>query len=105
MGSLKSVVALAVPMIIFCTVVASLFLLIGDVWTRYLSICVLIIGAISREMMGFTATIYASDFRTFTLFFFCIIVAILCVADEALRNKKEELVAAMMMVALVCWLG
>ena len=105
MSSLKSVIALAVPMIIFCTVVVSLFLLVGDAWTRYLSICVLIIGAVSREMMGFTATIYASDFRTFTLFFFCIIVAILCVADEFLRNKKDGLVAAMMMVALVCWLG
>lgn len=50
--SLKSIVALTVPIIIFCAVIVSLFFLIIDTWTRYLVICLLIIGAISREMMG-----------------------------------------------------
>lgn len=102
--SLKSIVALTVPIIIFCAVIVSLFFLIIDTWTRYLVICLLIIGAISREMMGFTATIYASDFRTFTLFFFCIIITILCVVNELLKNKKDNLAVTIEMLALICWL-
>ena len=104
LASVKSLVALSFPMIIFIAVVISLYLLMEDIWMRCFAICMLVIGAVSREMMGFTATIYASDFRTFTLFFFCIILAILCVGEEMFRKGEYRAVMAIEMVSLICWL-
>lgn len=102
--SVKSLIALGVPVIIFIAVLLSLFFLIEDIWMKGLAICVLMIGAISREMMGFTATIYASDFRTFTLFFFCIILSILCVVEELVRKGEYKAMMAIGMASLICWL-
>ena len=77
---------------------------IEDKWTKTLAISMLVIGAASREMMGFTPTIYASDFRTFTMFFFCIIIAILCVLKELIRKKEDKGTLAVAIAALMCWL-
>jgi len=45
----------------------------------------LVLGAGTREMMGFTATIYASSYRTFTFFLYAIVIC--CVI---LFNEMEE---------------
>lgn len=104
LSSLKSVVALGFPILIMLSIFIIMAVVIEDKWTKTLAISMLVIGATSREMMGFTPTIYASDFRTFTMFFFCIIIAILCVLKEIIRKKEEKAALAVVTAALMCWL-
>lgn len=49
----------------------------------------LVLGAGTREMMGFTATIYASSYRTFTFFLYAIIVCCLIMLNE-LEEREEH---------------
>lgn len=104
LSSLKSVVALGFPILIMLSIFIIMTVVIEDKWTKTLAISMLVIGAASREMMGFTPTIYASDFRTFTMFFFCIIIAILCVLKELIRKKEDKGTLAVAIAALMCWL-
>lgn len=57
---------------------------------KYCILGLLILGAGSREMMGFSATIYASSFRTFTGLLFALMGCCLILYEEQkkLNNKK-----------------
>ena len=49
----------------------------------------LVLAAGTREMMGFTATIYASSYRTFTFFLYAVIICCLIILNE-LEEKIED---------------
>ena len=55
---------------------------------KYLLLMLLLLAAGSREMMGFSATIFASSFRTFTVFLYAMIICILVLLRE-LKEKKD----------------
>lgn len=55
---------------------------------KWLLLSLLVLGAGSREMMGFSPTIYASSFRTFTYFIFALMICCLILLNEL--NEKQE---------------
>lgn len=50
----------------------------------------LVLGAGTREMMGFTATIYASSYRTFTFFLYAIIICCIILFNEIEEDKEHR---------------
>lgn len=56
---------------------------------KWLLILLLTLAAGSREMMGFSATIYASSYRTFTFFLYALIVCCLILLEELRRDGKK----------------
>ena len=78
----------------FLTAVISICSLFYTVWScmknkqrKYLTLMLLVLAAGSREMMGLSATLYASSFRTFTFFLYAVIACCLLVLQEL---KSEE---------------
>ena len=56
---------------------------------KYLVFMLLILAAGSREMMGLSATLYASSFRTFTFFLYATIACCLLILQELKSEKKN----------------
>jgi len=50
----------------------------------------LVLSAGTREMMGFTATIYASSYRTFTFFLYALIVCCLILLNELEEDEEHK---------------
>lgn len=75
--------------IIFCVVVA---VINSDIKNKnkWIIISLLIIGAGTREMMGFSATIYASSYRTFTILLFGLVIASVLIYSEVKRYTVEK---------------
>lgn len=71
---------------------------------RWLMLGALTLGAGSRLMMGLSPTVYASSFRTFTAFLFCIIVCCLVVLERLKKSPKSLLWYAGMAAAAVLFL-
>lgn len=82
--------ALLAVISIFYTVITC----IDHLERKCLLVMLLILAAGSREMMGFSPTIYASSFRTFTFFLFatiaCILVLLNELKDSDATNNNEK---------------
>lgn len=57
---------------------------------RIFILAVACMGVGSRIMMGLSATIYASSFRTFTLLFFCLIMISAALMKEIMSSLKDD---------------
>lgn len=75
-------------LIVIC-IFATIWLNVENHENKLLLTLLLVLGAGTREMMGFTATIYASSYRTFTFFLYAIIVCTLILLNE-LEDKEEH---------------
>lgn len=58
---------------------------------KYLTLLLLILAAGSREMMGFSATLYASSFRTFTFFLYALLACCLLILQECKSQERYDL--------------
>ncbi len=82
------------PITLAIAAVASIFYTIWNCVDSLKRKCMLtmlmILAAGSREMMGFSATIYASSFRTFTFFLFACILCILILLNELREDYHHK---------------
>lgn len=92
MPELMPIQVFAFPFILSVIMLVSIF---AAIWfnvekmeRKLMLTLLLVLGAGTREMMGFTATIYASSYRTFTFFLYAIIVCCLIMLNE-LEEKDE----------------
>lgn len=85
-----ALLGLAASIVIVIAIFASVLLLPEDTQQRNFLFLILFAGAVSREIMGFTSTIYASSFRTFTLFFFLMIIAFLNIVNSLNKQYNEK---------------
>lgn len=69
---------------------AAVWLNVEKIETKLLLTLLLVLAAGTREMMGFTATIYASSFRTFTFFLYAIIVCCIILLNELEEDKEHN---------------
>ena len=83
---------LALSFIIILAMIVAVFLFVKDTHAKMLIILLIMLGAISREMMGFSATIYASSSRTFTILSFFMAISALILADT-FENKTQKILA------------
>ena len=72
LGKMKTLFALGLSILIITGIVLSIWFLLDRI-PRFASLLLLLLGAGSREMMGFSPTIYASGYRTFTFMLFALI--------------------------------
>lgn len=74
--------------VILVGIFAAIWLNVEKLENKLMLTLLLVLSAGTREMMGFTATIYASSFRTFTFFLYALIVCCLILLNEL--EEKEE---------------
>ena len=81
-----------VPLTLSIIVIFCVFYTVCQCVTTYthkmLMLLLLVLAAGSREMMGFSATIYASSYRTFTVFLYCLMVCCLLLVQEFNSGKN-----------------
>lgn len=94
MPELMPIEIFAFPFILSVVILVCLFL---GIWLnvekfedKLLLTLLLVLAAGTREMMGFTATIYASSYRTFTFFLYAIIVGCIILLNELEEDTKNK---------------
>ncbi len=91
---LLSVQTTALPVVLSILVVIFIFVAIWLCVENFQRKCMLtmllILAAGSREMMGFSATIFASSFRTFTFFLFSLIASSLILLRELYKEENDS---------------
>lgn len=80
--SFSGFVPVALSLVAVLAIVVSLFRIVKNGKRKWGLIGLLILAAGSREMMGFSGTIYASSFRTFTAFLYLLVIACLVLLNE-----------------------
>ena len=75
--------------IVLVAVFAAIWLNVEKMEHKLFLTLLLVLAAGTREMMGFTATIYASSYRTFTFFLYAVIICCLIILNE-LEEKIED---------------
>lgn len=75
--------------IILVSIFAAVWLNVEKMEHKLFLTLLLVLAAGTREMMGFTATIYASSYRTFTFFLYAIIICCIILLNE-LEEKAEH---------------
>lgn len=99
-----AVLGVLLSVLICIAILLSTWILPSDRNTAFLTTGVMLTGALSREMMGFSATIYASSYRTFIPFLFCIIVAILLIVRDIESVIGNRTYAYMGIAMLLCYI-
>lgn len=95
-----ALLGLAASLVIVTAMFASILLLAEDSLQRLFLFMLLLAGAASREIMGFSATIYASSFRTFTLFLFLMIIAFLDIVKHLDKKYDEKALILILLLLL-----
>ena len=90
-GSLWNIVPLLLSVVIIGCIMFTILSCVKDNQNKCLLILLLILAAGSREMMGFSATIYASNYRTFTMFLYAIIIGSIVLLKELENTPQKEL--------------
>lgn len=85
-GRLLHYIPLVFSIIAVIGVFASIWLLVYGEKRRWTLLCLLLLGAGSRGMMGLSPTIYESSYRTFSIFLYVLIISNVLL----LREIKEE---------------
>ena len=86
--------------VIVIAIFAAIILLAENPNQKVFLFLILFAGAVSREIMGFSATIYASSFRTFTLFLFLMIIAFLDIM-KSLKNSYNPQALLLILLLLL----
>lgn len=76
--------------IMIICIFAAVWMNVNKLENKLLITLLLILGAGTREMMGFTATIYASSYRTFTFFLYAIIICCIILFNEMEEDEKHK---------------
>lgn len=93
-SGLPGVAALGVSVVMLGCMAVSAWRM-AEGWTnRYLLLGLLLVGAGSRLMMGFSATLYASAERTFTYLVFCLMACCIVLLGQ-LKKQRDQ----------TCWLS
>lgn len=95
---------LLLSMVALISIVMTVCLCIGNQKSKFQILLLLILGAGSRIMMGFSATLYASHARTFTYILFAIMFSSVLLIRE-LRQKNRLLYYVSIGVVLASLLG
>lgn len=89
-------------LVISLVVIASIFISVQFIFrenkTRLIVTLLLILGCGSRGMMGLSATLYASSFRTFTMLLFTLIICTILMAIELLNKKNQKVTGSVFSV-------
>lgn len=72
-----------------------------SIYVKLTPVIVLLAGILSRVMMGFSPTIYASGKRTFVFYHFCLIICIMLILNEIVKNNKENKVLVLVIFVLL----
>jgi hypothetical protein len=73
-GSFRSMIPLFTSIAILICIITVIVLCVQNNKRKLLLLLLLLLAALSREMMGFSATVYRSSFRTFTAFLFLLMI-------------------------------
>ena len=87
-SDIKGLITIAVSLIAIAALIAALILLINNNKMKWISIISVIIAWGSRIMMGFSATLYGSSFRTFSLMLYSFMILAFILINEV-REKKN----------------
>lgn len=85
----ETILPLALAILAVVCIFYTIWTCVSSLERKCLLTMLMILAAGSREMMGFSATIYASSFRTFTFFLFACIACILVLLNE-LQEESEH---------------
>ena len=94
-GDFRHIIPLALSMAAVGCIFWSLLRVIEDRDRRFGMVLLMLLASGSRLMMGFSATIYASSLRTFTIFLFILITEILLLLRELWEKQAYT----------CCWVG
>ena len=72
-----------------------------SIYVKFTPVIILFVGILSRVMMGFSPTIYASGKRTFVFYHFCLIICIMLILNEMVKNNKENKVFVLVIFVLL----
>lgn len=87
--SLVNVIAIVISLFFVLTVFWAIFQLVNTVKKKCMISLVIAVGIMTREMMGLSATIYASSFRTFSVFLFAMNIATLLLLKEVRERNNH----------------
>ena len=94
MPELMPIEVFAFPFILSVVILGCLFwgiwLNVNKLENKLMLTLLLVLAAGTREMMGFTATIYASSFRTFTFFLYAIIIGCIIFLNELEEDNEHK---------------
>ena len=72
-----------------------------SIYVKLTPVIILFVGILSRVMMGFSPTIYASGKRTFVFYHFSLIICIMLILNEIVKNNKENKVLVLVIFVLL----
>lgn len=87
----ESLIPFCVAVLSVCSIYITIFTCMTDKKRKYLALMLLVLASGSREMMGLSATLYASSFRTFTFFLYSVIACCLLILRELQCGEKSYL--------------
>lgn len=87
----KSLMPFLITVISVCSIFYTVWSCVENKQNKWLILMLLVLAAGSREMMGLSATIYASSFRTFTFFLYSSIACCLIILQELKSYEKNGL--------------
>lgn len=100
-------IALALSAVIIGCTVWGLYRAVTNKGRLAVLYVLLFIAACTREMMGFSATIYASSFRTFTCSLFAVLMGNLVLIKEWMEEGENQLCRMYLVIGLTAgiWMG
>lgn len=87
----ETIAPLLVSIIAVGSIFYTAFTCVKNKESKWLITMLLLLAAGSRLMMGLSATIYASSFRTFTFFLYAVIICCLRLLQEIINKKNETI--------------
>lgn len=87
-GTFASLIPLILTLVTVGAIFVSVIRIVKNDYRKWGLVSLMILAAGSREMMGFSGTIYASSFRTFTAFLYILIISCLILINEITENVK-----------------
>ena len=86
---LSSWMPFVLSIVVLASIIYTVCVCVEDKEKKFLILLLFVVAAASREMMGFSATIYKSSFRTFTFSLYAILICCLLMIQQ-LEEKKHK---------------
>lgn len=90
LSSSVSLFYIFINIVMIVLIIICLFFIFGKSKKAYLSILILAAGLVSRIIIGFSPTIFASGLRTFIYFYFALLIVNLLVVDNIFKKTTRS---------------
>ena len=88
---ISSCIPFLLSIVVLISIIVTICICVEDNHNKFLILLLFVVAAASREMMGFSATVFKSSFRTFTFCLYAIMLCCVLIMKELENSKKPDL--------------